>query len=270
VIAAENQYGNVAEQIGGRYVAVSSIEASPETDPHDYEVSPGVASEISRADLVIQNGLGYDDFMSKLEAASPNKERKVIDVQRLLRLPDNTPNPHLWYAPSTMPKVARAVAAYLAAREPAHEGYFRSRAARFLQSLQPWIRAIARFRAGQRGDPVATTEPVADYLLEALGARNMTPFRFQADIMNGVDPSPQDVALEDHLLRDHKVKALLYNQQVTDPLTEAFIAVAKRAHVPVVGVYETMPRSDTYESWMLAETEALRRAVVDGDSTARL
>jgi zinc/manganese transport system substrate-binding protein len=225
---------------------------------------------VGSASILIQNGLGYDSYMDSVEAAVPGRQRAVIDVQKLLRLPDTTANPHLWYDPTTMPAVASALARELSARQPAHASYFDASLSRFDASLQPWLGAIAGFRQSHPGVPVATTEPVAGYLLDAMGASDRTPYSFQADIMNGVDPSPQDVALEDHLLRDHKVKALLYNQQVTDPLTEAFIAVAKRAHVPVVGVYETMPRSDTYESWMLAETEALRRAVVDGDSTARL
>ena len=110
VVAAENEYGNVASQIGGRYVSVTSVESNPNTDPHTYEVSPGVAQAISSAQLVIQNGVGYDDFMTKIESASANPKRRVINVQHLLGLPDSTPNPHLWYSPKTMPKVATALA----------------------------------------------------------------------------------------------------------------------------------------------------------------
>src|SRR5271163_2770876 len=95
-IGAENEYANVLAQIGGRYVHVSSILDNPNTDPHTFESSPGVASEVSDAQLVVQNGVGYDDFMTKIESASPDPDRKVIVVQHLLGLPDNTPNPHLW------------------------------------------------------------------------------------------------------------------------------------------------------------------------------
>jgi zinc/manganese transport system substrate-binding protein len=119
VVAAENEYGNVAAQIGGKYVSVTSVETNPNTDPHTYEVSPGVAQAVSAAQLVIQNGVGYDVFMTKVESASPNSTREVIDVQSLLRLPDSTPNPHLWYDPTTMPKVANALAHDLATLRPA-------------------------------------------------------------------------------------------------------------------------------------------------------
>jgi len=271
VVAAENEYGNVAGQIGGRYVTVTSIESNPNTDPHEYEVSPGVAGEVATAEVVIQNGIGYDDFMTKIESASPNPERKVIDVQQLLRLPDSTPNPHLWYSPGTMPKLARALAADLGALQPSHASYFEANASRFVSSLRPWLQAVARFKAAHPGTPVATTEPVADYMLEAAGTDDLTPFGLQADIMNGVDPSPEDVAFQTSLFTQHRVKVFVYNQQVTDSLTQSFIAAARKAGIPVVGVYETMPVPGyDYQTWMLAEVEALSRAVVDGTSTVRL
>jgi zinc/manganese transport system substrate-binding protein len=271
VVAAENEYGNVAAQIGGRYVSVTSVESNPNTDPHTYEVSPGVAQAVSAAQLVIQNGLGYDEFMTKVESASANAKRHVIDVQQLLGLPDSTPNPHLWYNPKTMPKVADVVAADLGALEPAHAAYFRLHATMFISSLQPWLAAIAHFKAAYPKTPVATTEPVADYMLEAAGTDNLTPFGLQADIMNGVDPAPQDVTLQIGLFTGHKVKVFVYNQQVTDSLTESFIAAAKQAGVPVIGVYETMPVPGyNYQSWMLAEVEALEKAVTDKVSTVKL
>ena len=170
-----------------------------------------------------------------------------------------------------MPKVADAVAADLATLRPAHAKYFKANAVKFIASLRPWMAAIARFKTDYPGTAVATTEPVADYMLEAAGTRNLTPFRFQADIMNGVDPSPQDVTLQTDLFTQHKVKVFVYNQQVTDSLTESFIAAAQRAHVPVVGVYETMPVPGyDYQSWMLAEVQALQRAVADKGSTVKL
>ena len=270
-VGAENEYANVISQVGGKYVHVSAIESNPNTDPHTFEASASVANLISSAGLVVQNGLGYDTYMNKIEAAAPNSGRKVVDVQHLMGLPDSTPNPHLWYKPTTMPAVAKAVAADLSALQPAHQAYFTARAAAFDRSLQPWYRLIAAFKARYPGAPVATTEPVGDYLLQAAGTRNLTPFTFQADIMNGVDPAPQYVSLQNGLFSGHKVKVFLYNQQVTDSLTASFLAAAHRAGIPVVGVYETMPEPGyTYQSWMVAETTALQRAVQHGISTERL
>jgi zinc/manganese transport system substrate-binding protein len=270
-IGAENEYADVISQIGGPYVRASAIMSNPNTDPHTFEASPAVAQEISTAQLVVQNGVGYDTFMTTIENAAPNSGRKVIDVQKLLGLPDSTPNPHLWYKPSTMPAVASAIASDLAAIAPEHASYFRSAAQRFTSSLSAWDQAIASFKAHYPNTPVATTEPVADYMLQAVGADNLTPFSFQADIMNGTDPAPQDVAGEKSLFTEHKVKVFLYNQQVTSPLTQSFIALANANKIPVVGVYETMPVPGyDYQSWMLAEVHDLQLAVAEKKSTQHL
>jgi zinc/manganese transport system substrate-binding protein len=270
-VGAENEYADVISQVGGQYVQVSAIMSNPNTDPHTFEASPSVAREISAAQLIVQNGVAYDTFMSTIESAAGGGSSKVIDVQTLLGLPDSTANPHLWYNPSTMPKVADAIAADLAAIQPAHAAYFKAHAKSFVASLDSWNNAIAAFKQAYAGVPVATTEPVADYMLQAVGADNLTPWTFQADIMNGVDPSPQNVALQKALFTDHKVKVFLYNQQVTDPLTESLITLANQNGIPVVGVYETMPTPGyDYQTWMLTEVQDLRKAVADKVSTEHL
>jgi zinc/manganese transport system substrate-binding protein len=270
-IGAENEYANVIGQIGGKYVTVTAIESNPNTDPHTYEASPAVAREISGARLVVQNGVGYDTWATTIENAAPDPGRKVINVQHLLGLPDSTPNPHLWYKPATMPAVASAIAADLAAIQPAHAAYFKANQAAFTASLAAWNQAISKFKAAYPGTPVAPTEPVADYMPQAAGADNLTPWAFQAAIMNGTDPSAQDVAIERALFAQHKVKVFLYNQQVTDTLTESFITLAHANGIPVVGVYETMPTPGyDYQSWMLAEVTALEKAVTAKVSTEHL
>ena len=270
-VGAENQYANVIEQIGGPYVKVSAVESNPNSDPHTFEASPSVAQEVASARLVVQNGAGYDTYMEKIESASPSSSRKIVDVQKLLGLPDSIPNPHLWYRPQTMPAVARAIARDLATLEPSHAGYFRTQAERFEASLAPWTQALAALQRGFPAAPVAVTEPVGDYMVEAAGASILTPFAMQADVMNGVDLAPQDVSLQQRLLREHRVKAFLYNEQVVDTTTESFLADARAGGVPVVAVYETMPTPGyDYQSWMLAEARALRRALAEGVSTGRL
>jgi zinc/manganese transport system substrate-binding protein len=270
-VSAENEYANVVAQVGGKYVTSDAIMSNPNTDPHTFEASQSVAQEVSSAQLVVQNGVGYDTFMTTIENAAGNGNTKVIDVQKLLGLPDSTPNPHLWYKPTTMLAVANAVANDLAAIDPAHAAYFKRNATLFIGSMGEEYAAIATFKEKYDGVPVATTEPVADYLLQALGADILTPWTFQADIMNGVDPSPQTVAIEKSLFTGHKVKAFLYNQQVTDSLTESLIALAKQNNIPVVGVYETMPTPGyDYQSWMITEIKDLTKAIDSGVSTEHL
>lgn len=271
VVAGENQYGDVVSAVGGRYVQVRSVMRNPNTDPHTLEATVSVARQVSTARLVVQNGAGYDGFMNRLEAATPSEGRTVIDVRRLLGLPADVRNPHLWYEPRTMPAVARAVASVLGRLQPSRAALFSANAARFDASLAPWRAAIATVRARFSHAPVAVTEPVADYLLAAARLDVRTPWVFQADVMNGVDPAPQALQVERDLIARHEVKALVYNDQVVDPLTTSLLALARSSKVPVVGVYETMPTPGYhYGTWMLAETRALEAALADHRSTSRL
>jgi zinc/manganese transport system substrate-binding protein len=269
-IGLESQYADVISQVGGPYVHVSAIETDPNTDPHSFEASPRVAAQLAGATLIVENGLGYDGWADKMLAATVRPDRIVIDVQSLLHLPDTVANPHLWYDPRTMPAGAAAVAAALSRADPAHADYFQAHARIFVESLVPWRAAIAAFRHRYPGAKMAVTEPVGDDLLQAMGADIATPFSLQAAIMNGTDPSPQDVAAQEALLSGHAVKVFVYNQQVTDPLTQTFLDLAVKNRIPVVGVYETMPAGYDYQDWMVAETQALDRAVTANVSTAIL
>ncbi len=269
-VGAENEYANVIEQIGGKYVDVSAVESDPNTDPHTFEASASVAQEVSGADLLVENGVGYDSYMEKIASASPSSSRRVINVQKLLGLPDSTPNPHLWYKPETMPAVAKQLVADFSELQPEHKSYFEANLAKFEESLEPWMKGLEEFSTKYPGTAVATTEPVADYMLEAAGIENLTPFSMQADIMNDTDPAPQAVSLQEGFFSEKKADAFVYNQQVTDSITEKFLKSAAANGVPVVGVYETMPTGYTYQKWMEAELGALEEAVANGKSTEEL
>jgi zinc/manganese transport system substrate-binding protein len=270
-VGAESEYANVIAQIGGRFISVNAVMSNPNTDPHTFEASASVAQEIASAQLVVQNGVGYDAFMQQLESSTPSASRRVIDVQKLLGLSPKTKNPHLWYSPKTMPAVATRVAHDLSSLAPKHATYFAGRLKVFLASLQPVTSAITTFKARFGGIKVATTEPVADDLLTALGLNDVTPFRFQADIMNGVDPSPEDIAFQQHLFTSHRAKVFIYNEQVNSTVTDAMRSLAESSHVPVVAVYETMPTPGyDYQTWMLAEITALTKALTLHVSTKEL
>lgn len=270
-IGVENEYADVISQVGGKFVRVQAILTDPNTDPHAFEASPKLARQIAGAQLIVENGVGYDDWADKLMAASSRPARKVINVQKLLGLPDDTANPHLWYDPKTMPAVAKAVGDSLAELNPAQAQFFHANADKFVASLEPWTAAIASFKAKHDKTPIAVTEPVADYMLEAMGMTILTPFSLQKAIMDGTDPAPQDITTQNDLFNQRKVAAFAYNQQVTSNLTKSYLGLAQKNGVPVVGVYETMPTPGyTYQTWMLAEVAALEKAVTGKVSTQTL
>lgn len=269
-VGAENEYADVISQIGGKYTSVTGIMSNPEADPHSYEANTKDASQISKADLIVQNGLGYDDFMSKLENGSKNSNRKVIDVAKALNYSADTENPHLWYKPETMKRVARLITTDLEKVKPSKKDYFENNLTKFNDSLKTWENDIQTLKNDYPQAKVAVTEPVSDYLVDAANLKNMTPWNYQAAVMNGTDPSPQDIKTQKELFNNKTIKVFLYNQQAIDDSTTELLSLAKKNNIPVVGVYETAPSGYTYQKWMEKETEAIISAIKEGKSTEKL
>ena len=264
VLGTENFYADLLSEIGGVRVQATSLLNNPNLDPHTYEANPQDAVTVADAKLVIVSGLGYDDFMQHLMAASPNPSRIVVDVQQLLGLPDGV-NVHIWYDPGTMPRVAAAAEAALAKLEPANAAYFAAREQLYLASLEPLDAKIAEMKAKYAGAPVAFTEPVAGYLAKAIGLDVLTPEGFQKAIEDGTDPPPADVATERDLLTGKKVRVLLYNSQTITPLTQQIQQLAVANGIPVVGVSETLPpQYHTYVIWQLTQMIELEQALAKG------
>jgi zinc/manganese transport system substrate-binding protein len=262
-VAGENFYGDLVSRVGGDLVSVTSILNDPNVDPHTYESSPQNAEAVADATLVVENGLGYDAFLDSLLGASPRSDRKVVDVQKLLGLTDGA-NPHIWYDPATMPKVARAVADALESLQPASRSTFEANLNTYLDSLAPLTAKIAEIQGRYPATPVAYTEPVPRYLLDALGFRVLTPDGFAKSIEDGTDPTAADVAAQQDLLTGHRVKVLLYNNQATSPVTESIKTLAGQCGVPVVGMSETMPAGKSFVDWQLTQLNAIESALGGG------
>jgi zinc/manganese transport system substrate-binding protein len=262
VVAAENVWGDILSQIGGAQVTVTSIIRDPNTDPHEYSSDVQDAVAVAKADLVVENGLGYDDFMSRLLSASPRRGRSVLSVQTVLGITGSDANPHLWYATDRLPQVTAAFAAALGRLDPADAATYVANAHRFDASLQPALQVIARIRARYAGDRIAYTERVPGYLTQAAGLVLGVPTGFTLAVEDGQDPSPADTAAFDRALTTRSVRVLLFNRQVTDPQTVQIRQLAVRSGVPVVGVSETLPAgSGDFQSWQLAQDTALFHAL---------
>ena len=265
VVAGENFWGNIAAQIGGRHVRVTSLLTSPAADPHLYESDVEDAVAVAEAGLVIENGAGYDEFLTQLLGATRHQGRVVISAQNILGATGPDVNPHFWYDIRRVPEVAGAIEAALARLEPGDAGAFAADLAAFDASLRPLRAVIARIRQRYPGAPVAYTERVPGYLLAAAGLRVLTPPGFAAAIEDGTDPSPRDTVVMDGLFTGHKVKVLLYNAQVVSPVTQQLRSLAIAARVPVVGVTETMPpAARDYQAWQLSQAQAILLALEAG------
>ncbi|MGA9560631.1 MAG: zinc ABC transporter substrate-binding protein [Pseudolabrys sp.] len=264
VVAAENFYGDIARQIGGDRVAVISIMNNPDQDPHLFETTPAVVRQLAGAQIVVLNGANYDPWMDKLLAAVPRAGRTVISAAQITGRKAGD-NPHLWYDPITMPGVATALAGALAKADSAHASDYAARLKATLAALERIAERVAQIKAKHAGTAVTATEPVFGPMTEALGL-TMRNQRFQLAMMNDTEPSARDVAAFEKDLREHKVKVLIYNSQVSEKLTERLRDVASKAKVPVVGVTETMPPDVSFQDWVLGELDALDKALSEPNS----
>ena len=260
VVAAENFYGDVAQQLGGKHVSVTSILSDPNIDPHEYESNVQNAVAVTKAQLVLENGDGYDSWMDKLLSASPNAERVVLTAADIVRhkLPDNE---HYWYSPDNMQDVAQAITDSLKKLDPADQADFDANLATFKQSLDTIRQSIKAIGAKYGGAPVALTETIFLYQTELIGLQMMTPFEFQKAVAEGNDPPADTVAIFNNQLSQHQVKVLIYNVQTVTPVTTNLQNEAKQLNIPIVPVSETMPSGKTYQQWMLDQLTNLQKAL---------
>ncbi len=259
IVAAENFYGDVVQQLAGPGAKVTSILSNPDEDPHLFEATPSVARALSAAQIVVYNGVDYDPWMPKLLAAAKSANRRAIVVADLLHKAKGS-NPHLWYDPATMPAVAQAVTAALVASDPAGQAGYAARLQQVLASLQALQARVAALRQTYGGTPVTATEPVFGLMADALGLV-MRNERFQLAVMNNTEPAASDVAAMETDLRQHRVRLFIYNSQATDSAAKRLLRIAHDARVPVIGVTETEPKGRDYQDWMLSQLDALDRAL---------
>lgn len=263
VVAAENFYGDVVSQLGGSHVNVTSILSDPNVDPHEYTSNFQTAQKVSKADLVLENGSGYDDWMDKLLSGSPNASRIVLAGTRLADhpLPDN---PHVWYGINNMPAIAQGITDALKKLDSADAATFERNLASFKQSLTPLQQKIDTIKAKYKGTPVALTETIYLYQSTPEGLDVLTPFEFMKANAEGTDPPANTVTSINNSISSKQARVLIFNVQTVTPITTNVQNEARQQHIPVVAVSETMPAGKTYQSWMGGQLDALTAALQQG------
>lgn len=259
VVASTNVWGDIASQVGGDKVSVTSVLSDPEADPHLFESDAKTASTIANAELVIVNGLGYDEFMDKLLAAAPS-DKTVLKVSNVLQAGEDA-NPHLWYDLPRIQEVAIAIQNELITIDPVNESTYKANTQEFIKGLQPAIAKLTEINKSFAGKGVAYTERVAEYLVQDAGLVDKTPVDFAAAVEDGTDPTPQQVQSFQAALTSGAVAVLLYNNQAVNDMTEQVLATAKQSKVGVVGVSETVPAGKSFQAWQLDQLNALLEAL---------
>jgi zinc/manganese transport system substrate-binding protein len=242
IVAAENFYGGVAQQIAGDSATVTSILTNPNQDPHEFTSNASTAKSAADADIVIYSGISYDPWIDKLLASGGKPGRIVINVSALINAKDGD-NPHIWYDPRTMPALVKKLVEALSKDNPAQADAYQKRQADFRASMKPELDKIAEIENAASGLQVTATEPVFGYMAKALGFK-MLNYDFQVKIMNDGEPTADETAAFEKSLTSHTVKILFYNIQ----------KIAKNAGIPIIGVTETQPLDQkNYVAWMLNE-----------------
>src|SRR5665213_93755 len=251
IVVAENFYGGVAQEIAGDSANVISVLINPNQNPHQFTTDAATAKAVADADIVIYNGIGYDEWMMKLLATNGNPSRVAIRVSDLIGAKAGD-DPHVWYDPRTMPALAARLADILKRTDGL---------AHFQKEMSAVTSQIAEIKSKYDGTSVTATEPVFDYMARALGFK-VENEGFQHAVMNGTEPSAEQTADFEKSLRDKSVKILFYNSQVTSPATDQIVALAKASGVPVVGVTEMQPPdTKNYADWMLEELNKVETAL---------
>jgi zinc/manganese transport system substrate-binding protein len=264
VVASTDVWGDVVAQIGGSAVQVDPLIHDPNRDPHEYQADARDQLAVARAQLVVVNGGGYDDFLTQLLRHAPSSAR-VVNAAKSSGL-DLHPasgefNEHLWYDLPAVAKIAGVVADELSTVRPSKAATFRSRLKAFRARIAALESTEASIKATSAGEGVAITEPVPLAMTEALGLVNRTPAAFSAAVEAGNDVAPAVLREQLALFSEHRVAVLAYNAQTTGPTTERVLAAAKAAGVPAVGVRETLPDGLDYLQWMRHDLAALRSAL---------
>ncbi len=264
VVVAENDWGSIAAQVGGKYVHVTSIIVNPNADPHVYEPTPADGRVVAEAGLVWYNGIGYDNWMPQLLSADPGN-RAVLDVGQVVGVADGG-NPHRWYNPADTRKVIAAYVAGLSKLAPEHAAYFRAQGARFnTVGLAAYHAEIALIRSKYAGTPVGASESIFSMLAPALRLNLITPYSFLKAISEGTDVSAADKATIDHQIKDHLIKAYIYNSQNTTPDVQAQLAECQADGIPTATITETLvPPGGTYQAWQTRQLDGIAAALARG------
>jgi zinc/manganese transport system substrate-binding protein len=266
VVAATSVYGDIARAIGGDAVSVTSLISDAAQDPHSFEASAQAQLALSHADVVIQNGGGYDDFVGTLLKGSDNADATVLDAVALSGLDASADdfNEHVWYDLPAMGHVADELGAVFSRLDPKHTAQFTENVADFDRSIAELQAKSATVKEHHAGEGVAVTEPVPLYLLAACGLVDETPAAFSRAVEEGTGVAPALMHTTLQLLQGERVRLLVYNEQTSGPETEQLIAAAKASGTPAVPVTETLPPGTSYLGWMGDNLDAVTAALERG------
>jgi zinc/manganese transport system substrate-binding protein len=268
VVAAENFWGSLAQQLGGSHVKVTSIIDNPDADPHDYEPTAADARTIAGAQLALINGIGYDAWAGKLADANPSAGRTLLNVGDLVGVKEGG-NPHRWYNPDNVRQVVDQITADYKKIDPAGAAFFDTQHDTVINTnLKSYFDLIGQIKTNYAGTPVGASESIFAMLAPATGLDLLTPDSFLTAISEGTDPTAADKATVDTQIKNKQIKVYVYNSQNATPDVQNQVNAAKAANIPVTTITETLvPAGASFQDWQVAQLTALKQAL--GQATGK-
>lgn len=265
VVASTNVWGDIASQVGGDLVDVTSIIDDPSQDPHDFEADPDTLLTLSEADVAVENGGGFDDFMDTM-LSTAGTDAVVVNAFDTSGKADAAPegeevNEHVWYDVATVGAVADQIATALGEADPDNAATYTANADAFQGELDGLTTAIDALRPTTEGRPYGITEPLPIYLADALGMVDQTSEEFAEAVEEGEDV-PVGVLQETlDQIASGAIDLQFYNLSVTSPVTEQVKTAVEDAGIPIVDVSELLPADTSYVAWMQGNIDAISAAV---------
>ncbi|GGU33252.1 metal ABC transporter solute-binding protein, Zn/Mn family [Streptomyces violascens] len=262
VVAAENFWGSIAQQLGGDHADVKSVIDNPDADPHDYEPTAADGRTVASAQYTIVNGIGYDAWADKLLSANPGSGRTDLKVGDLVGLKPGG-NPHRWYSPDDVHKVVEKITSDYKKLDPADATYFDAQQKRYEgQALAPYNKLVADIKAKYANTPIGASESIVTPLAEGLGLKMLTPESFLDAISEGSDPTAKDKSAIDQQIKDKQIKVYVYNSQNSTPDVAAQVKEAKAQGIPVATVTETLtPAGASFQDWQVRQLTGIEQAL---------
>lgn len=245
IVTTTNVYADIAKNVVGKYGSVQAIIKNSATAPHDFEPTTADAKELTKANIIVANGLGYDTWMNKL--ASSVSKKPVLVGEDLMGLKKGD-NPHIWYDLDMPTKYVNYLVKRLSKLDKKHAAYFKENGDKYLAKVAK-IKQIAKSTDKKNNKPVFVSEPVFDYGLEEAGYK-IGDKEFEEAIENGTDPSPKTINKMTNEIKDKKIAFFVNNTQASSSTVKTFVKLAKENGVPILNVRETIPNHMTYLDWM--------------------
>ncbi len=245
IVTTTNVYSDIAKNIVGKYGTATAIIQKSSVDPHDFEPTTADAKNLSSANIVVSNGLGYDEWMNKLASSVDKKPLLVGEDLMGLKKGDN---PHIWYNLSMPTKYVNYLVKRLSKLDKKHAKYFKKNGQEYLAKINK-IKKLAQSIDGKNKKPVFVSEPVFDYALQEAGYK-IGDKDFEEAVENETDPSPKMVNKMINEIKEKKIAFFVNNTQASSSTVNTFVKLAKKNNIPVLNVRETIPDQITYLKWM--------------------